>query len=187
MAVRLSTHSAASGRAFISRVQLQPCRPIGVAFSTAHSITQKQFIGQETLQQRLSAGSTVCRATMGTAQQAAALVNRQLELYNSRDVDAFMSIVADDVLVMDGVTGAVLAQGKEQLRPRYVERFKTPVHCELLGRLVLGNVVVDREIITGLPDGGEADCMATYVCDLEAGKITKMTFVWQPRTPGVKL
>ncbi len=29
-------------------------------------------------------------------------------------------------------------------RPRYVERFKTPVHCELLGRLVLGNVVVDR-------------------------------------------
>lgn len=43
-------------------------------------------------------------------------VNRQLELYNSRDVDAFMSIVADDVLVMDGVTGAVLAQGKEQLR-----------------------------------------------------------------------
>lgn len=74
MAVRLSTHSAASGRAFISRVQLQPCRPIGVAFSTAHSITQKQFIGQETLQQRLSAGSTVCRATMGTAQQAAALV-----------------------------------------------------------------------------------------------------------------
>ncbi len=43
-------------------------------------------------------------------------MNRQLELYNSRDVDAFMSIVADDVLVMDGVTGAVLATGKEQLR-----------------------------------------------------------------------
>jgi hypothetical protein len=36
------------------------------------------------------------------------------------------------------------ADSKEVLRPRYVERFKTPVHCELIGRMILGNVVVDR-------------------------------------------
>lgn len=53
----------------------------------------------------------------------------------------------------DGVTGAMIANSKEALRPRYVERFKSPVHCELLGRLVLGNVVVDREIITGVQRG----------------------------------
>ncbi len=82
MAVRLPTHSAASSRAFTSRVQLQPCRPLRVAFSTASNRNQKQFLGQETLLQRLSAGSTVCRAAMGTAQQAAALVRPKGVNYN---------------------------------------------------------------------------------------------------------
>ncbi len=53
------------------------------------------------------------------------------------------------------------------------------MHSELLGRLVLGDVVVDREIISGLPDGAVADCLATYhVVD---GKIARMQFVWTPR------
>ncbi|KAG2441984.1 hypothetical protein HYH02_009777 [Chlamydomonas schloesseri] len=122
------------------------------------------------------------------AQEAAALVQRQLELYNARELEPFMELFTDDVFVSDGITGAVIASSKEQLRPRYVERFRaSPVNCELLGRLVCGNVVVDREIITGLPDGGVADCMATYVCDLQLGKISRITFVWKPRTEGVKL
>ncbi|GLI61868.1 hypothetical protein VaNZ11_004338 [Volvox africanus] len=126
-----------------------------------------------------------CKAMM--AQEAAAIIQRQLELYNARQVEHFMDLFTDDVVVLDGITGAVIASSKEELRPRYVERFKSPVHCELLGRLVLGNVVVDREIITGLPNGGVADCMATYICDVAAGKIKRITFVWQPRTDGVKL
>ncbi|GIL64568.1 hypothetical protein Vafri_18465 [Volvox africanus] len=126
-----------------------------------------------------------CKAVM--AQEAAAIVQRQLELYNARQVDSFMELFTDDVVVLDGITGAVIASSKEELRPRYVERFKSPVHCELLGRLVLGDVVVDREIITGLPNGGVADCMATYVCDVAADKIKRITFVWKPRTEGVKL
>lgn len=64
-------------------------------------------------------------------------------------------------------------------RKRYEARFQTDVHSELLGRLCLGNVVVDREIISGLPDAAVADCLATYHC--ESGKIKKMSFVWQPR------
>ena len=48
---------------------------------------------------------------------------------------------------------------------RYVERFKTAVHFELISRVCLGSVVVDREVISGLPGGGVADCMAFYtVC-----------------------
>ena len=62
---------------------------------------------------------------------------------------------------------------------RYVERFKSPVHAELLGRLICGNTVVDREVITGLPEDAEADCMATYV--VRDGLISKIQFVWRPR------
>jgi hypothetical protein len=70
-----------------------------------------------------------------------------------------MAVMSEDVVALDAVTGSVLATGKEALRPRYVERFKTAVHSELLGRLCLGDVVVDREIITGLPNGAQADCL----------------------------
>lgn len=72
------------------------------------------------------------------------IVNAQLRLYNKRDLEPFMDLFADNVLVTDMVTGNVIAKSKAELRPRYVERFKGPVHCELLGRVVLGNVVVDR-------------------------------------------
>lgn len=71
------------------------------------------------------------------------------------------------------------AQGHDALRARYAARFQTEVHSELLGRLVLGEVVIDREIISGLPDGAAADCMATYF--VKDGLIRRMEFVWQPR------
>lgn len=74
-------------------------------------------------------------------------------------------------------TGEVIARGVAELRPRYVERFKTPVHCELLGRLACGDTVVDRERITGLPGGGVADCMAVYT--VKRGKITRMQLLWK--------
>lgn len=110
---------------------------------------------------------------------AEAVVQKQLEAYNVRDLEAFLALMADDCIAKDAVTGAVMAEGKEQLRQRYESRFKTAVHSELLGRLCLGDVVVDREIITGLPDGAVADCLATYHC--KAGKIVRMEFVWQAR------
>lgn len=46
-----------------------------------------------------------------------------------------------------------------------------------------------REIITGLPNDGVAECMATYVVDTTARPmlIKKITFVWKPRTFGVKM
>lgn len=76
---------------------------------------------------------------------------------------------------------AVVVAATVACRKRYQARFQTEVHSELLGRLCLGNVVVDREVISGLPDdqGRTADCLATYHC--EGGKIKKMSFVWQPR------
>jgi hypothetical protein len=90
-----------------------------------------------------------------------------------------MAILSDDCVATNAVTGEVLAQGKVELRRRYEARFQTNVYSELLGRLCLGSVVVDREIITGLPDGESADCLATYHC--AEGVIKRMEFVWVPR------
>lgn len=113
------------------------------------------------------------------------VVQKQLECYNARDLDNFMALMAPDVLVMETETGKVLARSAEELRPRYVERFKTPVHCELVGRLHLGDTVIDREVIRGLPDNAEADCMATYT--VVDGKIKRMSFVWRPRNSNASM
>lgn len=76
------------------------------------------------------------------------------------------------------------ASNKAEVRPRYEKRFSTPVRAELLGRLVLGPVVHDREVIHGLPDNGVADCLATYVVDTASSPylIKKMKFVWVPKS-----
>jgi hypothetical protein len=136
-------------------------------------------------------------ASRTTHDAVLSVVNQQLEAYHRRDLETFMSllvqseysqphgnlhvrVLADNVHVSDGETGAVIATTKE-LRPRYVTRFKSLVHCELIGRLCIGNTVVDREIITGLPDGQEADCLATYVVNESNWVIERIAFVWKPR------
>ena len=96
-----------------------------------------------------------------------------------------MDLFADDVIITDIDTGAVIASNKDEMRPRYVARFGSPVHCELISRTVLDNVVIDREVITGLPGGEVADCIATYVCDVVGDKITRVSFVWRVRARGV--
>ena len=71
----------------------------------------------------------------------------------------------------------MIASSAEELRPRYVKRFQTPVHCELISRVSCGDTVVDRERISGLPDGGVADCMAMYT--VKGGKIKRMQLLWK--------
>jgi hypothetical protein len=65
----------------------------------------------------------------------------QLELYNRRDLESFVALFTDNATLEDLQTSSILAQGKAAIRARYEERFKTPVHCALLGRLAIGRVV----------------------------------------------
>ena len=65
----------------------------------------------------------------------------QVDLYNARDLDNYVSLFSDDVVLEDLLTNSVLLQGKTAIRARYAERFKTPVHCTILGRLAIGRVV----------------------------------------------
>ena len=52
-----------------------------------------------------------------------------------------MTLFSDDVVLEDLLTNNVLLRGKEAARARYFDRFKTPVHCNVLGRLAIGQVV----------------------------------------------
>lgn len=118
-------------------------------------------------------------------EQAIRVVQRQVELYNLGDIDQFMTVFTEDAQVFDGWTGKIVARGITEIRPRYEQRFLTPVSCRFVGRLVLGNIVVDREAVSGLPDGASVECLAVYTVNILAAKISKCVLFWgQPPQEG---
>jgi imidazolonepropionase-like amidohydrolase len=80
-----------------------------------------------------------------------ALVQRQLNAYNARNIDAFLEPYADDVEFYD-YPDKLLGKGKEALRKVYYSIFTkfTGLHCELKGRVMHGNIVIDQESVTGI-------------------------------------
>ncbi|MCC6235137.1 MAG: nuclear transport factor 2 family protein [Verrucomicrobiales bacterium] len=85
---------------------------------------------------------------------AAAVVQRQLDAYNARDVDALLEVYALDAQLFEH-PAKLLADGSAELRARFTERFREPdLHAQLLSRVVMGNIVVDHECVTrNFPEG----------------------------------
>jgi putative hydrolase of HD superfamily len=75
-------------------------------------------------------------------------VQKQLEAYNARDIDAFMAWWADDCQYY-AFPATLLAGNAAEIRVRHIERFKEPdLYGELLTRVIVGNVVIDHETVT---------------------------------------
>lgn len=103
----------------------------------------------------------------------ASVVQRQLEAYNDRDVDALMAIYAADAQLFEH-PDKLLAQGTAALRERFAMRFREPnLHATLLHRIVAGSLVLDHERVTRtFPEGpGEIELVMTY--EVQAGRIVR--------------
>ena len=102
------------------------------------------------------------------------LVQRQLNGYNFRNIDAFLEPYADDVELYN-YPNTLLGKGKENMRKNYATMFeKTPnLHCEIKGRIVQGNFVIDKEHV----QSGDKFLDATVIYHIENGKIQKVYFV----------
>jgi hypothetical protein len=93
-----------------------------------------------------------------------AVVQRQLDAYNAREVDALIAIYAADAQMFEH-PAKLLAKGSTALRERFLVRFKEPnLHAQLLQRVVMGNMVIDHERLTRtFPDGpGSAELVMIY-------------------------
>ncbi len=107
-------------------------------------------------------------------------VQKQLEAYNARDIDAFMQWWADDCQYYE-FPSRLLASGAAEVRERHVARFREPdLHGTLVKRIAVANMVVDQETVTRtFPDGpGEVDVIAIY--EVESGRIAKAWFKMGP-------
>ena len=88
-----------------------------------------------------STKSAACRSQNGWGGNAdpLAVIQRQLEIYNKRDVEEFMTLFADDCALIDLQTGVELARGKDSIRERYTRRFAAPgLKCTLHARMAIG-------------------------------------------------
>lgn len=108
----------------------------------------------------------------------AAVVQRQLDAYNARDVEAIVAAYADDAQQFEH-PAKLLARGSAELRARFALRFQDPrLHARLVRRMVAGHVVVDHEEITAtFPEGpGQRELVAIY--EVQEGRIAKAWFVF---------
>lgn len=90
------------------------------------------------------------------------IADRQLELYNARDLDGFCALFAPDAVLTDLPSGTVLASGATAIRAMYADRFANPdLHCRVHGHNDIGSMAIDRETVEGL-QGGPVDILAIY-------------------------
>ena len=107
---------------------------------------------------------------------AISIVQAQLDAYNAKDIEALLQTYASDAQHFT-LHGGLLAQGHEQLRPRFLARFVEPdLHAKLLSRIVVGNTVTDAELITrNFPEGvGTLEMLCVY--EIVGGRIQRASF-----------
>jgi hypothetical protein len=105
------------------------------------------------------------------------IVQRQLDAYNARDIDAFMAMWASDAQYFEHPS-KLLASGAAEIRARHIVRFKEPnLFGRLIKRMVVGNKVVDQEVVTRtFPEGtGRIDVIAIY--EVQDDKIANAWFI----------
>ncbi|WP_246941606.1 nuclear transport factor 2 family protein [Bacillus pinisoli] len=105
------------------------------------------------------------------------LAQRQLDAYNKQDIDAFVSVYTDDVIVRDFPSNRITLSGMQEFRERYANLFATNPnqHAALKSRTVKGNIVIDHEHVTARENGEDIEAIAIY--EVTGNKIKNVWFV----------
>ena len=102
------------------------------------------------------------------------IVQRQVNAYNARDIDAFMNTYADDIKIYN-FPEQLSMDGKTQMREQFASMFEQipNLYCEIKNRIVLGNKVIDREYVRF----GDVYSSVIAIYEVTNGKIAKVTFL----------
>ena len=82
------------------------------------------------------------------------VVQRQVEAYNARDLDRFVSTYSETIAIFRMPSTEPSISGKIELAKFYAaQRFNLPgLRAEIVNRIVLGNKVIDQERVWGVRD-----------------------------------
>lgn len=113
-----------------------------------------------------------------TESLAADLAQQQLEAYNNRDITRFLEPYAEDVKAYN-YPDILIFEGKDKMRDIYGKKFSNSpeLHCELVNRTVMGNVVIDQERVTGSAGAADKIIEVLAIYTIKNGKIAEVRFV----------
>lgn len=102
------------------------------------------------------------------------VVQEQLEAYNSRDIETFLSFYSEDVKIYT-FPNKLESDGKVAMREGYASFFKNAkvLNCTIKNRIVSKNIVIDDELVKY--NDTEFGGIAIY--EVENNKIVKVTFI----------
>ena len=106
------------------------------------------------------------------------LAQLQLDGYNTRDIEKFLSAYSDDVEIYL-FPNELLYTGKETMRKNYTEYFAKAgeeLYCNLDDRLVYQNFVFDKETITTAIPGRES-FTGQAIYETKDGEIIRIWFI----------
>ncbi len=103
-----------------------------------------------------------------------AIVNKQLEAYNKRDIDAFVETYTNNVKLYT-FPNNLITEGHDAIRKQYASMFNktSDLNAQIVNRMVLGNKIIDKEMVTA--NGNIFYAIAIY--EVKNEKISKVTFI----------
>ena len=114
------------------------------------------------------------------------VIQRQLEAYSSRDVDALLAIYAGDAQMFEH-PATLVASGSAAIRERFTARFREPnLHAKLLNRMVMGSIVVDHEQVTRTFPEGPGQLELVMIYEVRQGRIIKAWTIAGAKTLDVR-
>lgn len=104
-------------------------------------------------------------------------VQRQVEAYNARDIDAFLVNYHPRVELYDLNSGQMLMKGIDAMRPRFQQLFDVSpnLNSEVTHRIIQGRIVIDHETVTGFR--GDNTSFVVAIHEVKNQVITKVWFV----------
>lgn len=102
------------------------------------------------------------------------IVQKQVEAYNSRDIDTFIATYTKETSIYT-FPNTLRYENKEAMRPYYEKKFKEEpnLNCEIKQRIVYQNKVIDEEYVTYK----DKNVRVASIYEIENGKIAKVTFI----------
>jgi hypothetical protein len=124
------------------------------------------------------------RSMTSSSNNPEAVVQRQLDAFNSRDIAALLAVYADDAEMFEH-PAKLLAHGSTALRERFETRFEEPnLHATLLKRIVIGNTVIDHESVARTFPEGPGSIELVMIYEVKEGRIATAWLIAGPRTLG---
>ncbi len=105
------------------------------------------------------------------------IVQKQVDAYNSRDIQTFVACHHPKVELYNFSEASPYATGADQLHNIYNDVFinSPQLHADIVNRMVMGNIVIDHEKVSGRKGIDSLEIIAVY--EVQDGLIAKARFI----------